>query len=77
MPACLFGEADRCEGNRYGINIRRLDSGKFQTELCCFVGHAVLGVLVADEAFLLGGGNQLAADVERGRGVVGQCAGKS
>jgi hypothetical protein len=53
------------------------DAGKLQTELGGLVGHAVLGVLVANEAFLLCRCDEFAVDVERRRRVVGQRAGQS
>ena len=42
------------------------DSGEIQTELGGMEGHLALGVLVPDEAFFLGCGNQLAIDIECG-----------
>ena len=77
VPARRFGEADRCKGNGYRVNVGRLDAGKFQAELRRFVRHAVLGVLVANEALLLSRRDELAVDVERCRRVVGQRAGQS
>jgi hypothetical protein len=54
-----------------------LDAGKIQAEARRLVRHAVLGMLVADEAFFFSGGNEFAVNIEGGRRVVGQCAGKS
>jgi hypothetical protein len=77
VPAGAFGEADRRKRNGHRVDLGRLDAGKFQAELRRFVGHAILGVLVADEALLFRCGNELAIDVQRGRRIVGQRAGKS
>jgi hypothetical protein len=77
MPAGRFGEADRGKRDGHRVHLGRPDAGELEAELRCFVRHAVLGVLVTDETFLLGGGDEAAVDIERSRGVVGQCAGQS
>ena len=77
MPARLLGQADRRKGDGHDVDVGRFDAGELKAELRCFVGHAVLRVLVADEAFFLCGRHQLAVDVEGGGGIVRQCAGKS
>ena len=77
MPARLVGEADGREGNGDGGNVLRLDAGEFQAETGGFVGHAVLGMLVAHEAFFFSGGDELAVDVQGCRRVVGEGAGKA
>jgi hypothetical protein len=76
VPACRFGEADRGKGNGHRIDLGGLDAGKLQAELRSLVGHAVLGVLVANEALLLCRCDEFAVDVERRRRVVGQRAGQ-
>ena len=65
VPARLFHDADRRIGNGNGVNVGRLDAGELEAEFGGFVRHAVLRVLVAHEAFLFGGGDQLAVDVKR------------
>lgn len=75
MPARLPGEADRREGDGHRADLRRLDAGEFQAELCRLVRHTVFGVLVAHEALFFGRCNQLAVNVERGRWIMAQCAG--
>jgi hypothetical protein len=73
MPACLFEKADRREGNGHRVDVRGLMPAKSRQNRR-LVGHAVLGVLVAHEAFFFRRGDQLAVDVERGGGVVGTSA---
>ena len=75
VPAGFFKNADWRKRNGYRVNISGLDSCLLQTEFCRFVGHAALGVFVADEAFLFGGGNELAVNVECCRRIVCQRAG--
>ncbi|MPN60423.1 hypothetical protein SDC9_208151 [bioreactor metagenome] len=77
MPARLVGQADRREGNGHGGDVLRLDAGEIQAEAGGFVGHAVLGMLVADKAFFFGGCDELAVDVEGGGRIVGEGAGKA
>jgi len=77
VPARLFGDADRGEGDGDDVDVPGPDAGEREAELRRLVRHAVLGVLVADEALLLGGGDEPAVDVEGGGGVVGERAGKA
>ena len=77
VPARRPEQADRREGNRHRVDIRRPDAGEIEAEFRRRAGHALLGVLVADEAFFLRRRDQLAVDVERGGRIVRQRAGES
>ena len=63
VPARLLAKADRSKRDGHRIDLRRLDAGEVQAELRRLVGHAVLGVLVAHEAFFFRSGDELAVDV--------------
>ncbi len=77
MPAGLAEQADRGERNRDHVDVRRLDACLFQTELRRLVGHAVLCVLVTNEALFFGRCYQLAVDIKRCGRIMAKGAGQA
>ena len=77
VPARFAEQADRGERDRDHINVGRLDAGLFQAEFRRFVGHAVLCMLVAHEAFFFGGRDQLAVDIQGCGRIMAKGAGQA
>ncbi|RMS21444.1 hypothetical protein ALP71_05819 [Pseudomonas coronafaciens pv. garcae] len=77
VPACLAEQADRGEGNSHHIDVRRLDTCLFQTELRRLVGHAVLCMFITNETLFLGRCYQLAVDVKRCGRIMAKGAGQA
>ncbi|MNJ58888.1 hypothetical protein D3C77_545450 [compost metagenome] len=77
VPTGFLENADGRKGNRHHVDVARLDAGLLQAELGGLVGHAVLRVLVAHEALLLGSSDELAVDVEGSGRIMAEGAGKA
>ncbi|MCY1420537.1 hypothetical protein D9M71_361620 [compost metagenome] len=77
LPASLAENADRGERNRYHVNVGRLDASLLQAELRRFVGHAVLCMFIAYEAFLFSRRDQLAVDIQGCGRIMAKGAGQA
>jgi len=70
IAACRAQQADVVVRVRDGIDVGGLQAGILEAEAHGLQGLPALGMLVADEALLFGGGHQFAVDQQCGGGIV-------